>query len=218
MMHLDDFDIARYLDGVVTGAEKQQFEAHLSDCAVCAASLASAYRMMEALEAEAMAPTPTAAAMSKAERIVPSASRPALRLVRQSTFRWVAAAVVVMGLAVVAYFQMNQPDAARFRTGQADAGFVTTTPEEGATVEVATLQFVWESLDGTDAYWVTVYTAEGVVRWKDYTKAVSLALPDSILLEPGATYLWNVEAVQQDGTTIRTDLHAFTLAPKQETP
>lgn len=215
-MHLDDFDIARYLDGVVSGAEKQQFEAHLADCALCAASLASAYRMMDAVEAETTAPAPTPAALAETERVVTSAPRPALRLVHQPAIRWVAAAVVVMGLAVVAYFQMNQPDAARFRAGQADAGLVATTPEEGATVDAASLQFVWEPLGGTDAYWVTVYTAEGVVRWKDYTKAISLALPDSVLLEPGATYLWNVEAVQQDGTTIRTDLYAFTLAPKQD--
>lgn len=62
----------------------------------------------------------------------------------------------------------------------------------GVVVEATSL--TWSRVPGADRYRVSLFDAEGQVRYETLTSDTIAALPDSIALVPGASYLWKVEA------------------------
>lgn len=54
--------------------------------------------------------------------------------------------------------------------------------------------FRWSPVDGADRYRVTLFDADGHVRYETELPTATMALPDSVVLIPGRPYLWKVEA------------------------
>jgi hypothetical protein len=54
-------------------------------------------------------------------------------------------------------------------------------------------RFVWSSMPGVDRYRLRLYDGQGALMWTAETPDTVLALPDSIVLSPPASYFWNVQ-------------------------
>jgi len=73
------------------------------------------------------------------------------------------------------------------------------SPKESSGVP---LTFRWSAVPGSDRYRLTMFDASGRVVYGATVTDTILALPDSVAVVPGATYLWKVEA--------RTDVDRWT--------
>lgn len=209
-MHLDEITIARYIEGGLGGDETQRLEGHLADCPACIEAVGSAYRMVEMVAKGDKKLMLDSKALQRAERLVVAPTRPVLW---RTPMRLALAAAVVVVVGLVAYLQGAQPSLDRFRTTTSTGTFRGTLPEDGATVETMQSTFAWIALAGSVQYQFTLYTDEGDILWEYETKEVQTTLPASVALEAGAAYLWSVEGLLSDGTTRRTELHAFEVAP-----
>lgn len=212
-MHLDDYTIARYLDGQVAGQEKQQVDAHLAACPACSEAVAAAYRMVQAV-ATTHAPRPDRAAVQRAERLAEASPQASwLDGLFGRPLRLALAAVVVASLGLIAYFGVLAPDHDRFRATPSSPAFVAMAPPDGAVIEAQPLVFVWEPLDDVVRYRLTLFTDEASVHWEGDTLEETATLPDTVRLAAGAQYLWRIDAVLENGSTLATELYAFTVAP-----
>ncbi|MFQ5569895.1 MAG: anti-sigma factor family protein [Rhodothermales bacterium] len=212
-MHLEDYTIARYLDGSIEAAEQEQLEAHLADCSACCEAVASAYRMVQAVE-QTEAPLPDAAAVRRAERLISTPRRVSvLPALFEMPARIAVAAVVVVAIGLVAYFSLVPSEPSRFRTESVAGVFEARAPEDGAIVDGTRLSFSWSPLQNAVGYRLKLYADEGVVLWQSEAEETSLVLPATVRLKPGTHYLWRVEGVLADGTTQGTELRAFRVAP-----
>jgi hypothetical protein len=52
----------------------------------------------------------------------------------------------------------------------------------------------WESAAGADLYRVTLFQRDGRVMYRSELRDTAAALPDSVCLAAGGSYLWKVEA------------------------
>ena len=71
---------------------------------------------------------------------------------------------------------------------------------------------MWHLLERADRYRGTLFDASGVVVWRTETGDTVAALPDSVRLEPGATYLWRVDARVDVDRWVQSEMLQFTVA------
>ncbi len=72
-------------------------------------------------------------------------------------------------------------------------------------------RLVWSSVPRVERYRVRLYTDEGDLLWTIETADTMLARPDSVVLSPGVTYFWKVEAQTEWRRWAATDLVEFRL-------
>jgi hypothetical protein len=85
-------------------------------------------------------------------------------------------------------------------------------PVEGATVSRESLRFIWQG-DGADALFrFTLAGPTGEQLWQTTTRDTTIALPDTVTLEPGERYLWWVDVLLTDARTATTGPREFTVA------
>ena len=169
---LSEAAIAAFVEGVSAGASRETAIAHLASCARCRAVVASVARL---------------AATDAVTREAPT-GRPLWR-------RWpvpvaAAAAVVLMVLAWPRGANDGSPPH-RAPTITAAAAPVPIAPV-AAVAEARVLR--WSAVPGADRYHVTLFDAGGRVRYETQLADTVAALPDSVALVAGQTYLWSVEA------------------------
>ncbi len=89
----------------------------------------------------------------------------------------------------------------------------TTVPVPLAPREsVATAdRFVWSGVPGVDRYRLRLYDGDGGVKWTTETADTAVARPDSVVLSPGVTYFWKVEAQTEWQRWVSSDLVGFRL-------
>jgi len=172
-MHLDDEDIAAFVDGGLDAEARQRAEAHLLECDQCRGVLASASRLTT----------------------IPAASRRGPWLLTGGLA--VAAAVVLLLLPA----PPEPEQASRLREiepiGTATRGFIAKSPADGVPVGRDTLIFRWAGLGDDAAYLITLSSEAGAIVWTQRTRDTILALPDPVAaqLVNGRTYYWQVDAV-----------------------
>ncbi|HEX9280472.1 MAG TPA: zf-HC2 domain-containing protein [Gemmatimonadales bacterium] len=170
---LSEAAVAAFVDGQTTGAAREATVAHLAGCARCRAMVASVARLTT---------------IESVAREAPTTARPSWR-------RWqvpVAAAAAVL-LAVLAWPRGNNQIGTGHRapTITAAAAPVPLAPV-AAVAEARVLR--WSAVPGADRYHVTLFDAGGGVRYEAQLADTVAALPDSVVLVTGQTYLWGVEA------------------------
>jgi len=84
-------------------------------------------------------------------------------------------------------------------------------PADGATIPVRGAAFAWHRTS-TDTYRVTVLTQTGEPVWSQETPDTSVTLPAAVVLEPGRTYFWRVDAIA-DGIAATSGPQRFLVAP-----
>jgi anti-sigma factor RsiW len=188
--HLPADVLAAYIDRSLTPPARAEVEAHVADCAQCRAELVSAKRLVAA------APRPTAPR------------------------RWSSVAVVgAAAAAVVIAFVSRQASAPREPQVRATSASSATspvslavvTPRSEAVLTPPGVRFVWRSADSVVEYTVAVMDADGRARWTTTTADTSVALPDSVLLAPGAAVHWYVDGLKADGRSVGTGRQRFTV-------
>ena len=73
------------------------------------------------------------------------------------------------------------------------------------------LRFVWSPLAGAISYKIAVVDATSQPVWSTTASDTTIALPASVSLHAGETYMWVVDGLAADGTTHSTGLHEFRL-------
>jgi hypothetical protein len=193
--HPEEGALAAYLDGKLSDLEIAEIEEHLDECRDCRVLVSGTARV---IAEQAAKPKP--------------ARRP----------RFTGARVVIAiaaSLAVIVLARRDRaptPDVVRTSPpatlpGEGLATIPVYAPSEGDSVRGRGLTFSW-STASAERYRLVVSTEEGTPVWSTDTKDTVITLPDSITLQRGASYFWQVDAVQA-GVTATTRLHRFTVVP-----
>jgi len=172
---LDEEIIAAVVDGTLDPAARGGATRHLASCARCRRAVAS---VIHSLDDPSVSREIAALEHGRPRRL----SRVALPLA--------AAAALVLFLA---WPRTADDDPSRHRapTITSAAAPVPLAPV-AAVAEARMLR--WSAVPGADRYHVTLFDAAGRVRYEAQLADTTAALPDSVTLVPGQSYLWSVEA------------------------
>ena len=179
--HMTDMLIASYLDRRMSDVDRERFENHLAECPECRQAV---------IEAESLV-----------KRVRPRW--------RGNTIVALIAAVFVL-VAVDLKVQHRSDLSARTTTREvrtADAGLTAYGPS--GEVTRSGLRFVWSPLAGAISYKILLVDASSQPVWSATATDTSIALPATVALRAGETYLWAADALASDGTTHSTGLHEF---------
>ena len=92
-------------------------------------------------------------------------------------------------------------------------GLTALAPADRDTVDGHGLSFVWGSQVDRPLYRLTVTDGSGGAVWLGDTSDTTLVLPADVMLEPGRTYFWYVDALDAQGGSLTTSTHRFIAAP-----
>lgn len=211
-MHIDENDIARYVDGRLSDDERRDIESHLAECHRCRNQVAAVHRILgnrgeqgPALDPEVRA---RAEALGRTEE-------------DEESIEWerardpMAIAMVVgllLGVGALLYGPFQGPAPSRLRSSAEASALTVQAPADGATVSERPV-FECASVSEALGYRVTLQAPDGTVVWEGDTTAPHVRLPADVSLTAGTTYLWRAEALRADGTTLQSNARTFTYAP-----
>jgi hypothetical protein len=179
--HMTDILIASYLDRRMSDVDRERFEYHLSDCPDCRRAV---------IEAESLL-----------KRV-----RPTWRVNKVVALLAAVFVLVAVNLKVKHRNDLSAPTTTReIRT--TDAGLTVYGPS--GEVRRNGLRFVWSPLAGGISYKILLVDANSRPVWSATAPDTSIALPATVPLRAGETYLWAVDALASDGTTHSTGLREF---------
>ena len=192
--HLDTGEIAAYVDQAVSAGERERMEAHLALCDACTEEVAFVVKTLDAPGEE-----------TKNRR------RP-----------WILAAAGIAAVVLAGSLLIGMPgvrggeDRVLRDSPAADAGgaalIQVLTPAEAGDIDVGRVEFAWRAIEAGAAYNLTVTDEGGDVVWTGSTRDTAVLLTSQVVLEPGATYFWYVDAVLPDGRTLSSGVRSFTAA------
>jgi hypothetical protein len=166
--HLTENQIVAFLSHELEGSARRNVELHLARCAECRDEIVSVTEILRPRRNRHGIPW----------RVLAPAA---------------AAAAAIMLLVAGPLSRRGPEDVIQHRDAQTQVSTVPTpVSPTGLVSDVEHL--VWHLVDGADRYRLTLFDAAGVVLWKTATTDTVAALPDSVLLNPGASYLWRLEA------------------------
>lgn len=172
---LDDDAVAALAAGDVASDERSALEKHAATCAYCRQRVASVALAL--------------ADPAVAREVVAADARREPRRVRPRILVPVAAAAAAVLVLVLTPRRADDP-------GSQHRGVETSTATPmvptGRVAAAETLQ--WATVAGADRYRVTLFDATGIVLYETQIPDTVVALPDSVVLAPGRSYLWKVEA------------------------
>lgn len=179
--HLDAEQVAAFLDGGLSPADRLAAESHLAACAPCRAELAQ----VRALAASAPAPS--------RRRRLPVPVRGAL-----------AAAAVLAAVAIGLPLLTPSPDDPLLRADRQGEGVATIEPytSNAGVVAAGNALFAWRPVAGNSSYRFTLTDEVGDVVLQEVTADTLLRL-DTLRLPAGALY-WRVDALLPDGQVATT--------------
>jgi len=175
--------IERYVAGTLSEAEVEALESHYLTCTRCQNELRLAAAIRGVLPAVRQAP-------------VAAGVRPTAVTTRWFGRRAQVAAIAAAVAAVLAGVLLVQPsriERLRHREAVPETEALPTVEMPVGAVRTVE-EFRWAAVPAADLYRVTLYDAAGDVVWQGDTRDTHVALPDTVQLDPGALYLWQVEA------------------------
>jgi anti-sigma factor RsiW len=186
--HLDPGDVAAYVDGAVTPDKRAGIESHLATCAGCRAEV------------------------SEAASII--ASLPRTRRRRTGTL------VSVAGIAaMLLVFLLPRADRDDIGRQHRESAVTTTIPPvilaPAGTVQSANV-FMWSSVPHAGGYEVRIFDPDGSVVWQAKTRRDTvLTPPPTIVLIPGRSYYWKVDALTGFERSASSDFVEFSIGAKK---
>lgn len=175
---LDDDTVAALAEGALDAEARAAVLSHLAACARCRGTVASVAR--------GLADPDVAREVRAAEATGPGRL---LRLVRIALP--LAAAATVAVLVWPPGMNETAPPAHRAPPITAAPAPAPTVPV-GAVADARALR--WDAVPGADRYRVMLFDAQGSVLYETELAGTSQVLPDTVVLVPGRTYFWRVEA------------------------
>lgn len=182
--HLEVEQVVGYLENRLTTAERRQVQAHLADCAECAAELVDVSRLRRP-------------------------ARPGSRWLATA-----AAAAAVIAIALVGPRVAHRTSAAPEPPVRGTPGMVVSVvaPAEGESIS-GTPAFTWRAVPGATAYRVTVSRADGDSVWAATVRDTTARSPASVALGGSDPYYWYVDVLLADGRSIGGTAHEFRVRP-----
>jgi len=183
---LDDVTIAAVVDGSLDPSARAVVNEHLASCARCRAAVAG----VSGLVAN------------------PVVARETAKLDRP---RWIRPWQVPLGVAAAAALALlfAWPRTVDDGAPTHRAPTITAAPEPSPMAPVgvvaAAARLRWAPVPGADRYRVTLFATDGRALFETQLDDTVATLPDSVVLIPGRTYLWRVEA--------RTSWDRWTASP-----
>ena len=181
MRHLESGEVAGYLDGALAPADRSRLEAHAVECEACRAELIEAAGLLGTVP-------------SRRRWYVPAGA--------------VAAAAAAVVLLLVSRPPENRAGAAGYREPAITVSPAPVVVAPRTTADTAR-QFVWTSVPRADRYRLTLFDGTGTVVWEEETTDTTAMVPGGIRLQPGALYLWKVEAQVGWNRWVSSDLVEF---------
>jgi hypothetical protein len=172
---LDEARIAAVVDGAVDPADRMEVTRHLASCARCRRAVAS---VLHSLDDPAVSREIAALDHGRVRRL--------------SRFALPAAAAAAI-LLFLAWPRAADDGALRHRAPTITSAVAPVPLAPVAAVADARV-LRWTAVPGADRYHVTLFDAGGRVRYEAQLADTVAALPDSVTLLPGQSYLWSVEA------------------------
>lgn len=190
-VHLTEGEIAGFVEGISDSDERRSIASHLDTCARCRSELVEVIRLAEGAAA------------------LPARRHPRLRRIMPVLLGLAA------GLAALVVYQrggQNPDPAGTVRApitgiGESPARIIVIVPRESAVVSPQSLHFTWHA-HSADGYRFVLLQEDGTPIWSFETTDTSLGLPSSVVLEPGRTYFWRVDALA-DGISASSGAHRF---------
>jgi hypothetical protein len=171
---LDDDTVAALADGTLDAAARGAVLPHLAGCARCRGAVASVARAL------------ADSGVAREVRGVEGAGR---RRFYRIALPLVAAATLLL---VLAWPRQANDGGPPHRDPPADASAPVPIAPIGVVADATTL--LWTAVAGADRYRVTLSDALGGVLYETQLADTVAALPDSIALVSGRSYVWMVEA------------------------
>jgi anti-sigma factor RsiW len=171
---LDDDTIAALADGTLDAAARTAVLPHLATCARCRGAVASVARAL---------------ADSGVAREVAAIEGAGRRRFYRIAVPLAAAAALLL---IFAWPRQTDDGTPGHRGPPVTAAAPVPVSPVGAVAEASVLQ--WTALAGADRYRVTLFEAGGRAVYETELADTAAALPDSVRLVPGRSYVWMVEA------------------------
>lgn len=190
---LDDDTVAALVDGSLDASARAEALPHLAACPRCRATVAS-----------------VAAALGD-----PAVARE-IRVVTGLTGRRLRRLAIPAAAAAAVILLLSWPPATEHPQYAHRAPTITAAPAPapvspmGAVASVPVLR--WAAVDGADRYRVTVFDADGTTLYDTELADIVAAVPDTVRLLPGRTYLWKVEARTDFDRWVGSELVEFSIA------
>jgi hypothetical protein len=182
--HLEPEQVVGYLENTLTAAGRRQVQAHLADCAECAAELVDVSRLRRA-------------------------SRPA-----SSWLPVAAAAAAVIAVVLVGPRLAHRTSAAPEAPVRGAPGVAVSVvaPAEGEVIG-GTPNFTWHAVPGATAYRITLSRADGDSVWAATVHDTTARPPASVALPARDLYYWYVDVLLADGRSVGGTAHQFRVHP-----
>jgi anti-sigma factor RsiW len=178
--HLSPQDVAVYLDGQLDSASRRETDAHLADCFECRSEVAQAARLVDSI---------ANAGVARRQ------SRHGLWAVA------LAAAALVLAIALPTMRGPGRDVSPVQRGTDADRPALVVVSPGSVDIAREALTFIWRS--ASDAtYRVLVTGADGAEIWSATTRDTTISVPPSVPLDQGESYLWSVDALRADGSSL----------------
>jgi hypothetical protein len=114
--------------------------------------------------------------------------------------------ILVVGLGIAFLATRSGPP-----SGGSIPQFTLIAPRDGATISLLH-RFKWQRIERSTAYHFFLYEVNRTPVWSALVRDTTLVVPPSVELQRSHTYLWRVEAILPEETTVPSELHAFTLS------
>lgn len=184
--HLSEAVIAAYLDGGLDAEEAHQVRLHLDACDECRAEIVDVQATLEHLSRRSRRRIPTLVAAA------------------------VAGLLLIGGPIILSSDQeptLRGPDGAATLTNELI--ITTISPGAGEVVPFGELRLSWRSTNSGALYVVTLTDEGGDPLWTTETRDTLVSVPASVVLEPGGTVLWYVDALLADGRSATSGVQGF---------
>ena len=163
--------IAALADGSLAPDTRASVLPHVASCSRCRSAVASIARALAdpAVARELSAPSPR---------------------------RWYRIAVPLTAAAVLLLLLVSPADdrSSTHRGSPPPPPATTPVPRSPVGTVAGVDELRWSAVAGADRYRLTLFDATGKVMYAAEVSDTLVAVPDSVALVPGATYLWKVDA------------------------
>lgn len=177
---MNDLQIAAYIDRGLSGAERDEIEAHLAECAECRRHVLDTDELMQRVR--------------RPKRLVIGSALVA------------AAAVIIVAVPSLRRSDAAQENPL-YRDAPGSSSLIAYGPTGES--RVGSLRFVWSPAHGAMSYRLTVSRADGATVWTQSGRDTVAALPASVTLRAGDRYFWVSDALLADGGSRSTGLREF---------
>jgi hypothetical protein len=177
--HVNELELAGYLDGGLIPSERDRIEAHLADCATCRRDVLESRVLLRRVRLRRRVMVGGAAA---------------------------AAAIILLAMPLMRGEPLlDRTDVTR--ADPAPSALVSYGPT-GET-RIGAVRFIWGGVRDAVTYRLSVTRSDGTSIFTLSGADTAVALPPSIALIPGERYFWTADALLSDGTTRTTGLREF---------